>query len=88
MAKNIEKYNLVSRKKCNAALVANPTYRVYWRSGFEMRGACEREVDRKADDFSQQMQRKYDWAAGIDLVVDHDNKEIHMNGFSSIDLWC
>lgn len=87
MEKNIEKYNLVCGKKCDAALVANPTYKVFWRSGFAMRGACEREVDRNADDFTQQMKRKYDWAAAIDLEVDHDKKEIHMNGFSCNDLW-
>jgi len=87
MEKNIEKFKLVGGKKCNAALVAYPSYKVFWRSGYAFRGACERELDRNADDFAQQMKCKYEWAAGIDLEIDHDKKEIHMNGFSCNDLW-
>lgn len=88
MEQNIEKFKLTSSKKCREVLANNPTYKLYWRSGYAFRGACEREVDRNADDFTQQMERKYNWAAGIDIEVDHNKKEIHLNGFSTNDLWC
>lgn len=80
-------------------LDANPDYRVFIREGFAYRGATEREDDKlpheqyvwqegrkRVMDFSERMQRFYDWSAAIDIEVDHDNKEIHFNGFSENDM--
>ena len=37
--------------------------------------------------FEDEMQRKYNWSAAIDIEIDHEKKEIHMNGFSENDMW-
>ena len=87
MEKNIEKFKLVGGEKCKEILSSNPTYRVFWRSGYAYRGAGEREVFRTDSNFTEEMQRKYNWAAAIDIEVDHYKKEIHMNGFSENDMW-
>lgn len=87
MEKNIENFSLVGSKKCKEVLAAYPTYRVFWRSGFEYRGAGEMEMNRYAENFAQLMERKYNWSAAIDIEIDHEKKEIHMNGFSENDMW-
>ena len=103
---NIEKYRLVSGKRCAQAVNDNTEYKVFWRSGFAFRGATEHEVkketaevfchpyfdangnwhNKKVMTFDEQMQQKYKWAATIDLTIDHDRQEIHMNGFSCLDM--
>ena len=99
MEKNIEKFRLVGSKKCKEVLAANQTYKVFWRSGFAYHGAGEREIMRDGKrkiycpggwtmgTFEDEMQREYNWSAAIDIEVDHDKKEIHMNGFSENDMW-
>lgn len=91
MGKNIEKYRLVGGNKCKEVLAANPTYKVFWRSGFAYRGAGEREVMREGErkiyrpggwamgTFEDEMRGCYNWSAAIDIDVDHDKKEIHMD---------
>lgn len=99
MEKNIEKFSLVGGNKCKEVLAAYPTYRVFWRSGFEYRGAGEHEIKREGErkifqpggwtigTFEEEMQRKYNWSAAIDIEIDHEKKEIHMNGFSENEMW-
>lgn len=96
---NIEKFSLVGGNKCKEVLAANPDYKVFWRSGFAFRGAGEGEVQREGlrkiyrpggwymGTFEDQMRQKYSWSAAIDIEIDHDKKEIHMNGFSENDMW-
>lgn len=96
---NVEKFKLVGGNKCKEVLAANPDYKVFWRSGFAFRGAGEGEVQREGlrkiyrpggwymGTFEDQMRQKYSWSAAIDITIDHDKKEIHMNGFSENDMW-
>lgn len=96
---NVEKFKLVGGNKCKEVLAANPDYKVFWRSGFAFRGAGEGEVKREGlrkiyrpggwymGTFEDQMRQKYSWSAAIDIEIDHDKKEIHMNGFSENDMW-
>lgn len=99
MEKNIETFKLAGDKKCREVLATNPSYRVFWRSGFAYRGAGEYEINREGErkilqpggwrmgTFEDEMQRKYNWSAAIDIEIDHEKKEIHMNGFSENDMW-
>lgn len=96
---NVENFKLVGGNKCKEVLAANPDYKVFWRSGFAFRGAGEGEVKREGlrkiyrpggwymGTFEDQMKQKYSWSAAIDIEIDHDKKEIHMNGFSENDMW-
>lgn len=93
-------YTLTDSFTCDKVLKENPDYKVFWRSGYAYRGASEREILRLPLDncpekikelriylFNNNMQKLYDWAAAIDITVDHDKKEIHFNGFSENDLY-
>ena len=95
-----EEFQLVGANKCEEVLAAYPDYKVFWRTGFAYRGACDGEDDKQPKEryvfqerrkrvitFEERMQRRYDWAAAIDIKVDHDKKEIHFNGFSENDLY-
>lgn len=100
-----EHYRLSDGKKCKELLAKYPDYKVFWRSGFQFRGAGEHEMPRDRKDypvleyfsnlkhkmiyvtFEEVMQRKYDWAAAIDIDVDHDKRELHFNGFSENDMY-
>lgn len=96
---NVEKYELVGGNKCKEVIAANPNYKVFWRSGFAFRGAGEDEVKReglrklylrggvKMGTFEEEMQQNYSWSAAIDILIDHDKKEIHFNGFSENDMY-
>lgn len=87
----MEKYSLVGSSTCKETLSKYPDYKVFWRSGYAYRGAVEVEDDKSIDDyldsFEERMQRRYNWAAAIDITVDHEKKEIHFNGFSENDLY-
>lgn len=96
---NVENFKLVGGNKCKEVLAANPDYKVFWRSGFAFRGAGEREIQREGlrkiyrpggcymGTFEDEMRQHYSWSAAIDIEIDHDKKEIHMNGFSENDMW-
>lgn len=96
----MEKYSLVGGKKCNEILNQYPDYKVFWRAGFAYRGAGESEDNKQPFEeylwqerrkrittFEERMQRRYDWAAAIDINVNHESKEIHINGFSENDMY-
>lgn len=92
--KNNEHFELVGAKKANEVLRLYSDYRLFWRSGFAFKGASEVEDDKQPRierfqefTFEQRMQRRYNWAAAIDIDIDHEKKEIHMNGFSANDLY-
>lgn len=36
--------------------------------------------------FEEKMEANYNWAAAMNMTVDHDAKEIHINGFSVNDM--
>lgn len=84
-------YTLTGCRTCNKVLEEHPDYKVFWRSGYAYRGAAEVEDDKSIDSyldtFEERMQRRYNWAAAIDITVDHEKKEIHLNGFSENDLY-
>lgn len=95
---NNESYQLTGSKTCERLLNEYPDYKVFWRSGFAFRGAGEREDDKtekmeyviggkKITTFEERMERRYNWAAAMDIDVYHDKKEIHINGFSENDLY-
>lgn len=98
--KVIENYELTGKATCERVLKENPTYKVFWQSGYSFKGATESEDDKQLKKqfvyqeartrvltFKERMQRRYDWAAAIDVIVDHEKKEIHFNGFSCNDLY-
>ena len=95
-----ENYELVGSSKCKEVLAAHPDYKVFWRAGFGWKGAAEAEDDKqpkveylywdgrsRETSFEERMQRRYNWAAAIDITVNNDKKEIHFNGFSANDLY-
>ena len=82
----MEKYSLVGSSTCEETLSKYPDYKVFWRSGYAYRGASEVRVDNQID-FSKKLLNYLDWAAAIDITVDHEKKEIHLNGFSVNDLY-
>lgn len=99
MNKKEEKYQYAGSKECKKVLAENPTYKLFWRSGFSFRGAGEGEIKREGlrktwvgreyreATFEEEMQSKYNWAANISIRVDHEKGEIHMNGFSENDMY-
>ena len=95
-----ENFSLVGGKKVKEVLAAHPDYRVFWRAGFAYRGAGEVEDDKQPHyeyvyqegrkrvlTFEERMERRLSWAAASDVDIDHDAKEIHVNGFSENDLY-
>lgn len=95
-----ESYELTGEDTCKRVLAENPDYRVFWQSGFGWKGAKEHEDDKlphkqfvyqearsRELTFEERMQRRYDWAAAIDVYVNHEVREIHFNGFSCNDLY-
>jgi hypothetical protein len=89
-----EHYELTGKQTCQKVLSENPTYKVYWTSGFRWKGARTQEDDKqprtdfgKTRSFAERMEQRYDWAAAIDVDVLHDTQEIHFNGFSCNDLY-
>ena len=96
-----QKFNLISGKQCKELLSRTPSdYKVFWRAGFGWKGAGEVEDDRLPHEeyvwqerrkrvlsFDERMQRRFDWAAAIDVEIDYDKKEIHFNGFSANDMY-
>lgn len=99
MEQNIVETGLTSSKNCMEAVASHPNYRVFWRAGFAYRGAGEREIERKGErkifrpggsfmgTFDDELKRCLDWACAQDMVIDHDKKEIHINGFSENDMY-
>lgn len=97
---NKESFSLVGKSTCERVLSEYPNYKFFWRAGYAFRGACESFDDKEPREeyvwqyrermlltFADRMERRYDWAAAIDIDIDHDKKEIHFNGFSANDLY-
>lgn len=99
MEQNIVKTGLTRSKNCKKAIATYPNYQVFWRSGFAYRGAGEREIKREGQrkilcpggfflgTFDDELQLCFDWACAQSMVIDHDKKEIHINGFSENDMY-
>ena len=99
MEKNIERYKYAGAKECKKVLSDNPNYTLFWRSGLGYRGARDVEIKREGmrkawigrdyreATFEEDMQSRYNWAANISITIDHERKEIHMNGLSENDMW-
>lgn len=49
---NNEHYRLSDGKKCKELLAQYPDYKVFWRSGFQYRGAGEQEMPRDKKDYT------------------------------------
>ena len=94
-----EKYELAGGKRLRQVLANYPEYRFFKRSGFAFKGAAEAEDDKQTRKeyvwqegrsrdmtFEERVERFINWAAAMDIVVDHDAKEIHVNGFSENDM--
>ena len=95
----MKKYRLVSSNVCKDLINKHPDFKVFWRSGFAFKGANEVEDDKQPKEqfvyqegrsrvltFEERMQRRYNWAAAIDIDFDEDAKEIHINGYSVNDM--
>lgn len=92
----------VNTKTIKETIDKYPEYKVFWRSGLKYRGAVEKEDDKqprkdyvndgfgfklKMCSFEERMQRRYNWAAAIKMDINHNAKEIHLNGYSENDLY-
>ena len=95
----MKKYRLVSSNVCKDLISKHPDFKIFWRSGFAFKGAKEVEDDKQPKEqfvyqegrsrvltFEERMQRRYNWAAAIDIDFDEDAKEIHINGYSVNDM--
>lgn len=77
----IEQYELVVAREVLEFLTKYPNYKTFWRAGFSYRGATEKEVDR------EYLKNSLGWAAASNVKINHETKEIHVNGFSENDLY-
>lgn len=96
--KEKEYYRYAGGKLCREILAKYPEYKVFWRSGLSFRGAGEREVQRdglrkcfigreyKEVTFEEEMQAHYNWAANISIDINHNEREVHLNGYSELDM--
>lgn len=96
---NVEKFNLCGNKVVKDAVKNHPDYKVFWMSGFAWKGACgRREIKREGErkiccpggwkmgSFDDELQHCLNWACAQDMEIDHDKKEIFINGFSEHDM--
>ena len=95
---NVVKFNLCSDKKVREEVAKYPDYKVRWMAGFAWKGAGSRELVRDGErkihrtegwfigTFEDELNRCLNWACAQDMKIDHDKKEIFINGFSENDM--
>ena len=95
---NVVNFNLCSDKKVREEVAKDPEYKVRWMAGFAWKGAGSRELARDGErkihrpegwfigTFEDELNRCLNWACAQDMKIDHDKKEIFINGFSENDM--
>ena len=93
----MEKFELIGKNKVLELLEKHADYRVFIRRGYAYRGAKEVEDDKQ--DKMAWMDRVWQMTTfegrmnsflnyyTCDVDIDHDKKEMHINGFSENDLY-
>lgn len=99
MAENVEKFGLCSEQKVREEVKKHPDYTVRWMSGFEWKGAGSRELKREGErriycpggfkmgTFDDELTHCLNWACAQDMEINHDKKNIFINGFSENDMY-
>ena len=70
---------MCSNEKVRQEVANHPNYKVRWMAGFAWKGAGSRELKRDGE-------RKILRPGAQDMKIDHDKKEIFINGFSENDM--
>lgn len=98
----MESLQLVGSQKVREVLNTYADYTLYIRKGFAFKGAKEsiddkqpkREIIRRGIycvwetlTFEERMNRMYDFYVAFDIDIDNDKKELHINAFSSNDMY-
>ena len=95
---NVVNFNLCSDKKVREEVAKYPDYKVRWMAGFAWKGAGSRERVRDGErkihrtegwfigTFEDELNRCLNWACAQDMKIEHDKKEIFINGFSENDM--
>ena len=95
---NVVNFNLCSDKKVREEVAKYPDYKVRWMAGFAWKGAGSRELVRDGErkihrtegwfigTFEDELNRCLNWACAQDTKIEHDKKEIFINGFSENDM--
>lgn len=95
----IEHIKLVDERECIKVIRQYPDYKFFWMMGFEWKGKKEREDDKSTfgyyvkrvwkenSSFEERMDTRFDGMCVADIDMDHDKKEIHMNGFTCNDMY-
>ena len=96
---NVVKFDMCSNEKVRQEVDNHPNYKVKWMAGFAWKGACSRELKRDGErkihrpegwfigTFEDELNRCLNWACAQDMKIDHDKKEIFINGFSENDMY-
>lgn len=77
-----ERYDMVRPEFVYETIKKYPKFEIRTQAGFGWKGARP-EKDRTLDDVA----RLLHWAAAVDVEVDHVQKFVLVNGFSSNDMW-
>ena len=96
---NIVNFDLCSNEKVREEVTKYQDYKVHWLYGFAWKGACfgrelKREGMRKIwrpggsfmGTFDDELNKCLNCACAQDMKIDHDKKEIFINGFSENDM--
>nr|DAP08192.1 MAG TPA: hypothetical protein [Caudoviricetes sp.] len=95
---NQENFRNCSSKKVREAVSSHPDYKVRWMAGFAWNGAGSRQLKREGErkilrpggwfmgTFEDELNRCLNWACAQNMKIDHDKKEIFINGFSENDM--
>lgn len=95
---NVVKFDMCSNEKVRQEVANHPNYKVRWMAGFAWKGAGSRELKRDGErkilrpggwfmgTFEDELNRCLNWACAQDMKIDHDKKEIFINGFSENDM--
>ena len=96
---NVVKFDMCSNEKVRQEVDNHPNYKVKWMAGFAWKGAGSRELVRDGErkihrtggwfigTFEDELNRCLNWACAQDMKIDHDKKEIFINGFSENDMY-
>ena len=89
---------MCSNEKVRQEIANHPNYKVRWMAGFAWKGAGSRELKREGErkiycpggwfvgTFEDELNRCLNWACAQDIEINHDKKEIFINGFSENDM--
>lgn len=89
---------LAGSNKVRKVLETYPDYKLFIRRGYAYRGAREILEDKttkltpqpggyKMMSFDERMERMYNFYVAFDIDIDTDKQELHINAFSSNDMY-